>query len=152
MATDFAQAMREKARELTIRGTITFASGVQIALTGEEIMRYALREGVSDGVLPGAVLSASHTLELANAQGEWLPGGAKLGGQVLSGATVQLELGVKLEGGWAYSPLGLFVVSEASGEEGGVLARRIVETAVLRETSADDKTAVVLRVTAAKEN
>ena len=120
MATDFAQAMREKARELTIRGTITFASGVQIALTGEAIMRYALREGVSDGVLPGAVLSASHTLELANAQGEWLAGGAKLGGQVLSGATVQLELGVRLDGGgWAYSPLGLFVVSEASGEEGG---------------------------------
>ena len=119
MATTFTQAMREKARELSIRGAITCASGVKIALTGEEIMRYVVREGVSDGALPGAVLSASHTLELANAQGEWLEGGAKLGGQVLSGATVQLELGVKLDGGaWEYRPLGVFVVSDAAGGEG----------------------------------
>jgi len=116
MATDFTQAMREKARELSIRGAITCASGAQIALTGAEIMRYVVREGVTDGSLPGAVLSANHTLELANAQGEWLAGGAKLGGQTLAGATVQLELGVKLDdGGWAYRPLGTFVVSEAAG-------------------------------------
>lgn len=54
-------------------------------------------------------------------------------------------LGESEDGSWLKEIL-------ASGEEGGMLARRIVETAVLRETSADDKTAVVLRVTAAKEN
>lgn len=120
MATTFSAAMREPARELAIRGALTFPSGAVRALSGDEIMAYSLSEGTNDGLLPGAVLSASHTLELANADGEWLEGGRLRGEQVLEGATVQLELGARLEdASFAWEPLGVFVVREASGAEGG---------------------------------
>ena len=37
MATTFSAAMRAPARELAIRGTLTFPSGAQRALTGQEM-------------------------------------------------------------------------------------------------------------------
>ena len=54
-------------------------------------------------------------------------------------------LGESEDGSWLKELL-------ASDADAGTVARSIVETATLRETSSDDKTAVVLRVTAAKEN
>ena len=54
-------------------------------------------------------------------------------------------LGESEEGGWLKDIL-------CAGGTGGTLARRIVETAARRDTSPDDKTAVVLRVLSAKEN
>lgn len=54
-------------------------------------------------------------------------------------------LGENEEGGWLKEVL-------AGGGDSATLARRIVESAVRRGTSSDDKTAVVLRVREAKEN
>ena len=54
-------------------------------------------------------------------------------------------LGESEEGGWLKDIL-------CAGGTGGTIARRIVETAARRDTSSDDKTAVVLRVLSAKEN
>ena len=120
MATTFSAAMRAPARELAIRGTLTFPSGAQRALTGQEIVSCSISEGTNDGLLPGKVLSAGCTLELANAAGEWLAGGSLRGGQELVGATVQLELGARLEDdSLAWTPLGVFIVNETSGQEGG---------------------------------
>lgn len=54
-------------------------------------------------------------------------------------------LGESEEGGWLKDVL-------SAGGASGMIARRIVETATRRDTSPDDKTAVVLRVLSAKEN
>ena len=54
-------------------------------------------------------------------------------------------LGESEEGSWLKDIL-------QAGGEGSMLARRIVETATRRNTSPDDKTAVVLQVMSAKEN
>ena len=75
MATTFSAAMRAPARELAIRGTLTFPSGAQRALTGQEIVSCSISEGTNDGLLPGKVLSAGCTLELPVAE---LPKGEEL--------------------------------------------------------------------------
>ena len=117
MLTRFSEAMRAPERRLSIRGTITLATGAARTLTAAEIIAYTVEEGTNDGLLPGAVLSANHCLELVNAAGEW-------DAQPLIGATAQLELGVQLpDGGWAWSPFGVFIVNEASAADGGASMR-----------------------------
>lgn len=113
----FQEAIRLDARTMTLRGTITFATGAERAFAGEDVARVTVDEGVDDGMLIGAVLSAKYTMELVGTQGAWLPGGAKLGNRTLIGATVQMELGAKdASGAFAYAPFGCFVVEEACAD------------------------------------
>ena len=117
--TEFSQALRAPERTLSLRGSLTLSSGAERTLTAAEIISYTIEEGTGDGLLPGAVLSSSHRLELANAAGEWLENGAQRNGQPLVGATARIELGARLsDGSWAFQPLGAFIVDEASGAEG----------------------------------
>ena len=118
--SELSEALRAAERTLALRGRLTFPSGASRELTGAEILSYTIKEGTGDGLLPGAVLASSHRLELANAAGEWLENGSLRAGQVWAGTTVQIELGARLEGGdWTWTPLGVFLVDEASGAEGG---------------------------------
>lgn len=91
--TAYQQAMRAPGRELAVSGKMTLHTGREIALTGADVISLNIDEGVNDGLLVGAVLSAKHTLKLAGAGGAWLPGGDKLSSDAVLGATVQLSIG-----------------------------------------------------------
>ncbi len=113
--TAYQQAMRAPGRELAVSGKMTLHTGREIALTGADVISLNIDEGVNDGLLVGAVLSAKHTLKLAGAGGAWLPGGDKLSSDAVLGATVQLSIGT----GALVEPLCTFVVREAEAEKYG---------------------------------
>ena len=110
--TDYREALAAPARRLLVRGALTLPTGREVQLTGADVLSLSIDEGVDDGLLAGAVLSARHVLKLRSESGAWLPGGEKLQSDALKGATVQLELGAEGE----FRPLCAFVVSEAEGE------------------------------------
>lgn len=114
----YQQAMAADSRLLNIRGTLTLADGTVIPLTNEHIMAYAIDEGANEIPLGGAP-SASYTLELANADGEWFPGGSIIGLRVLTGARVAVEIGVHHDGVYEYKPAGVWYVHKPGGKEGG---------------------------------
>ena len=114
--TAYQQAMRAPGRELAVSGTLTLDTGREIALTGADVVSLTIDEGVDDGLLVGAVLSAKHTLKLAGADGAWLPGGARLQNDAPLGATAQIFIGV----GDEIEPLCTFVVREAEAAKDGV--------------------------------
>lgn len=105
MANNFAAAMLAPARELTLRGTLIDGSGTRRTLAADDIMSFSVDEGMN-ALLLGGVLSAKYALAISNAEGVWddIP---------LAGATVIMEIGVKLDDSYAYSPMGVFVIETA---------------------------------------
>lgn len=110
----YQEGMRAPARTLWVEGTLTFDTSRQVVLTAADVISLNLDEGVDDGLLVGAVLSAKHTLRLAGADDAWLPGGAKLAQDTLRGATVQLRVGTSGQ----TQPLCTFVVNQVEAEYG----------------------------------
>jgi len=102
----YQQAMAATSRDLDIRGTVTLADSTVISLTNAHIMAYSIDEGANEIPL-GSAASASYTLELANAQGEWFPGGSIIGIRIITGALVSIEIGVKHDGAFEYKPAGV---------------------------------------------
>ena len=117
--TSFSEAMRAGARELALRGTATYPGGGIYALDGDDVASFSISEGSEGGILPGDMLSASCQLVLDNSDGRWDAGGAARGGEPFAGAVFALELGVKADGAFVYSPLGTYVCDEASADENG---------------------------------
>jgi len=114
----YQQAMAATSRDLDIRGTVTLADSTVISLTNAHIMAYSIDEGANEIPL-GSAASASYTLELANAQGEWFPGGSIIGIRIITGALVSIEIGVKHDGAFEYKPAGVWYVHKTNGKEGG---------------------------------
>lgn len=105
-------------RTLSVRGKVTYATGEEYALTGEDVISLRITEGIETGLTPGSVLSAACTLKLNDADGRFAPGGAKGGAGDLTGAAFSLEMGVKDGESWQYVPLGVYYCQNFLREEG----------------------------------
>ena len=105
-------------RTLALRGKVTYATGEEYALTGEDVISLRITEGIETGLTPGSVLSAACTLKLNDADGRFAPGGAKGGAGNLTGAAFVLEMGVKDGESWQYAPLGVYYCQNFLREEG----------------------------------
>ena len=117
--TLFQTAMDAGSRCLHIRATLTLRTGYAYALTGSDILSYALSEGVSPGyMLLGSAVSAHGSITLSNPNGIWQEGGEKLGNRPLQGATVYVEIGAETPSGVVYEAGGSFIVSEIRLNEG----------------------------------
>lgn len=105
-------------RTLSVRGKVTYATGEEYALTGEDVISLRITEGIETGLTPGSVLSAACTLKLNDVDGRFAPGGAKGGAGDLTGAAFSLEMGVKDGESWQYVPLGVYYCQNFLREEG----------------------------------
>ena len=105
-------------RTLSVRGKVTYATGEEYALTGEDVISLRITEGIETGLTPGSVLSAACALKLNDADGRFAPGGAKGGAGGLTGAAFSLEMGVKDGESWRYAPLGVYYCQNFLREEG----------------------------------
>ena len=105
-------------RTLSVRGKVTYATGEEYALTGEDVISLRITEGIETGLTPGSVLSAACALKLNDADGRFAPGGAKGGAGDLTGAAFSLEMGVKDGESWRYAPLGVYYCQNFLREEG----------------------------------
>lgn len=77
------EAMLAQRRELGAAVDLTLPTGAVRALGGSDVLSFAVEEGADSPLLPGGVLSARLTLELANEEGQWR-------GQPLVGATAEV--------------------------------------------------------------
>jgi hypothetical protein len=115
----FAEAMAAEQRQLNLKATIQCVDGFIINAT--EVMSVSIDEG---GQMPlGSAVSARYTLELPNADGEYLRNGSILGNRSLTGARVTIQIGVYHDGAWDWQPLGLFIVEKTSAREHGTRIR-----------------------------
>lgn len=104
------------ARDLMPRAVITYPSGAQQPIPADQIIRFTINEGVKSGILLGAVSSAVLELRLANDAGQWNPGGAMRGTRTPLGAKVAMEIGIKMDGEWAYQPAGVYNIDAFIGK------------------------------------
>lgn len=117
--TDYSAAIASPARTLSIRATLTLATGYVFSLTGDDILSYTLQEGASGGaMLLGSALSAHGTLTLSSPGGAWKSGSAILGNRTLMGAAAEIEIGVLSGDTFLYAPAGSFIVSRIEAPEG----------------------------------
>ncbi len=115
----YSAAMTAPARTLSIRATLTLATGYVFSLTGDDILSYNLTEGASGGdMLLGSALSAHGSLTLLSPDGAWQSGGSRLGNRTLLGADVHIEIGVLSGNDVLYAPAGSFIVSRVEAAEG----------------------------------
>ena len=120
---NWSELMLSELRDLRISGRIVFASGAEIALTGEHIAEMTIDEGAEGVLMPSDVLSAACRADLVNDAGQWLPGGSCLGYQELIGATFMPEITAS-DGENEYTrPLGVFQVESAVFVEKGARMR-----------------------------
>ena len=111
------------ARDLCIGGSIIFGSGIERALDSGDIASFTIEEGADGALMPGAVLSANCRIDLVNDEGQWLPGGSMLGGQILIGATLILKLGARTGASVFWQDLGVFQVEGAVCAEAEAIMR-----------------------------
>ena len=111
----FQQAMAAASRELNARATITCVDAFVISNT--PVMSFSVEEGGQ--VTLGSVTSSRYTLSLPNSGGEWLKNGSILGNRSLTGARVQLQIGVYHDSAWDWQNAGLFIVEKTSAPEFG---------------------------------
>jgi uncharacterized protein YjbI with pentapeptide repeats len=112
----YGAAMLSVSRELAVRGQARFP-GTTVPLTGGMIMGFTIEEGADEALLPGSIITARCRMELANTNGDWLPGGSLLGSRSFAGAEVLLEMGVNA-GQMLYAPCGTYAISGAAAAEG----------------------------------
>lgn len=109
----FAEAMAAEQRQLNLKATIHCVDG--FIINNADVMSVSIDEG---GQMPlGSAVSARYTLELPNADGEYLRNGSILGNRSLTGARVTIQIGVYHDGAWDWQPLGLFIVEKTSARE-----------------------------------
>lgn len=109
--------LKQSARRILPAGEIMLATGAVYPLSPSDIIGFTLQEGADSPLMPGNVLSAAYTLELANEGGRWLPGGESLGYGELMNATVHLRIRVQSGNEWLETPAGVFIVSGVSAPE-----------------------------------
>lgn len=100
-------------RTLAVRARLTFPTGAAVELSGADILNFTVEEGADTALLPGNVLSAAITIELANDCGQWRYGGALRGERPLIGST--LELWMSMDG--IEQPCGTFIIDGISAGE-----------------------------------
>lgn len=108
---------------MRIGGSIMFGSGLERELDGSHIASVTIDEGADGMIAPGAVLSAACRVDLVNDEGQWLDGGAMLGGQMLIGATLTLKIGAADGENTLWRNLGVFQVEGAVQIESGAVMR-----------------------------
>lgn len=131
----YRDSMLATARDLSVRGTITFSDASTFSLTTAHIKAFSVDEGSDNGLLLGTAASAYLRLTLANAAGEWLPGGSLLGAKSLTGSWIALEVGVYITSAYSYNPVGTFRISKTESVEGGTSIDLIGNDAMLSALS-----------------
>ncbi len=114
-----AAPFRAPARKLMPRGVLQFPDGSRTVIGEGNILSFRLDQGVDDGPLLGRACAAMLSVRLANAEGEWLPGGPLRGNRPLLGAWLSLYLTGGPEQAFTV-PLGAFHLEEMAGEEDGL--------------------------------
>lgn len=107
------QSMLASLRELGVLVRLTLPTGAVLSLSGGDVLSFSVSEGADSPLLPGNVLSAQMTLELANGSGQWAYGGTLRGERPLVGATAELFIisqGEEL-------PCGVYIVDSVSAKE-----------------------------------
>jgi len=105
--------MSADVRTLNARATITCIDAFTITHT--PVISFSIDEG---GQMPlGSVTSASYTMDLPCADGEYLYGGSILGNHSLTGAHVQIQIGVYHDAAWDWVNCGAFTVEKTSFKE-----------------------------------
>lgn len=115
--TAYRAAALASSREITMRGIIQYADGSKQPITADNIINFSINEGDDGGILIGAAPSAQIDLVLANADGEWLAGGGMRENRELIGARITVEVGLRVNGEFVYTPGGTFVIDEMVAEE-----------------------------------
>lgn len=113
----YRAAALASSREITMRGIIQYADGSKQPITADNIINFSINEGDDGGILIGAAPSAQIDLVLANADGEWLAGGGMRENRELIGARITVEVGLRVNGEFVYTPGGTFVIDEMVAEE-----------------------------------
>ena len=113
------QRMLAAARSLDVCVQWTFPTGAEIALTGADVLGFAVEEGADSPLLPGAVLCAQLTMDLADGDGRWHWGGSLRGERPMVGSTAR----VFLSDGGERLPCGVFVITAVSAREHGGCVR-----------------------------
>ena len=106
--------LKNEQRTLAMRGTLTFADGHEEILAPQDIIEAAFSEGVTDGLLLGAVLCSDAHIKLANADGQWSAGGTRRGERSMAGAKITLFLTASADGNTAETPFHTFYVKKAA--------------------------------------
>ena len=112
------QRMLAAARTLGVSVRWTFPTGAEIELTGADVLGFSIDEGADSPLLPGAVLCAQLTMELADG-GRWRWGGGLRGERPMVGSTAE----VFLVDGDERLPCGAFVITAVSAREHGGCVR-----------------------------
>ena len=115
----FQQAMAATSRELNARATITCVDAFVISNT--PLVSFSIEEGGQ--MTLGSVVSSRYTVSLPNSSGEFLRNGSILGNRSLTGARVQIQIGVYHDGAWDWQNAGLFIVEKTSAVEFGTAMR-----------------------------
>ena len=115
--TAYRAAALASSREITMRGIIQYPDGNKQPITADNIINFSVNEGDDGGILIGAAPSAQIDLVLANADGEWLVGGGMRENRELIGARITIEIGLRVNGEFVFTPGGTFVIDEMVAEE-----------------------------------
>lgn len=115
--TNISLLLRQSARRVLPAGEIALPTGAIYPLSPSDIISFTLQEGADSPLMPGNVLSAAYTLELANNNGRWLPGGESLGYGELMNATITLKIRAQSGNEWLEAPVGVFIVGGVSAPE-----------------------------------
>lgn len=117
----FREAALAPVRQVKPRAIITWPDKSTTPVDGNMIIGYEINEGNDRGILFGTATSAVLEMSLANAGGEWLPGGSIRQNRDIYGAKITVEIGLVVNGNWVYTPGGTFTIEEISGEEGSAV-------------------------------
>ena len=116
-STDFKQLMAQAARELTVRGSITFFDSTVATLSSADIASFTVSESAGSQMLIGGTSASTVVIRLDNRAGEWEKGGSRLGSRSLDGTLLKLEIGVQGDNGYIYAPIGEYILEKAVGNE-----------------------------------
>lgn len=106
--TDFSSLLAAPARQTGLTGQICCASGAVIPFSAAQALGFSCSQGVSDGRLLGAVVSASCKLTLDNTANAFTAAHSLYGGQAA----------VYLTAGDASAPLAVFTITQISRSQG----------------------------------
>lgn len=117
----FREAALASVRYVRPRAVIAWPDGSSTPVDDNQIITYEINEGNDKGILFGTATSAMLEMSLANAGGEWLPGGSIRQNRDIFGARITVDIGLKVNGNWVYTPGGTFIIEDISSEEGSTI-------------------------------
>lgn len=117
-ADAYRTAALAPSRDIRPRGIVTYPDGSTQPIDGRHILRFDINEGYDNGILLGTAAGAVLEMNLANAGGEWLPGGSMRGNRPIYGAKITMEIGLKVNGEYVYTPAGTYIIDHVRGNEG----------------------------------